>query len=217
MKNRRRASYPLNEVASARPSIPEKFCPEEPLQNSKTSRLEELIICVAGGDESCFEELYDLLVPRIFGLIYRLITDRDHAEEVTQEVFLEIWQKAATYQGSASSVSTWVTMVAHRRAVDRIRSVQSSLNRDIAQGKLGFTETYEHVHQTVQQHLDHDEVQSALATLSPEHRSIIELSYFGGLTHHQIADNLNLPLGTVKSRMRAALSKLRLALGDTDD
>lgn len=192
----------------------QEFSPVEQAMSTPDARsLEELIACIATGNEGCFEEVYDALAPFIFSLIWRITRNRVHAEEVTQEVFLEIWQKAPTYTRSKGAARSWITVIAHRRAVDRVRSVQASYNRDIAQGSLEFQEVYEHVHETVNAHLDAENVARALSTLPANTVEIITLAYYGGLSQSDISRALNIPLGTVKSRMRAGLAQLRNTLG----
>ncbi|MBM7051717.1 sigma-70 family RNA polymerase sigma factor [Rothia sp. ZJ1223] len=175
-------------------------------------QLKELIACTATGSEECFERMYDQLAPYIYSLVWRVTRNQSHAEEVTQEVFLEVWQKAPLFDPAKGSARSWVMVIAHRRAVDRVRSVQASYNRDMSQGTAEFQEVYEHVHETVNSHLEAEHVAQALASLPVEYTEVITLAYFGGLTQRDIAGALNVPLGTVKSRTRAGLLALRTAL-----
>lgn len=182
------------------------------VRSADSDELRDLIACIATGDERCFEQVYDRLAPYIYALIWRIVRSSAHAEEVTQEVFLEVWQKAPTFDANRGSARSWVTVIAHRRAVDRVRATQASYNRDLTQGSLDFQEVYEHVHETVSAHLDAEQVGAALTTLAPEQAEVITLAYFGGLSQSDIAGSLGIPLGTVKSRMRAGLTALRVAL-----
>ena len=108
-------------------------------------RLTALMECAAAGNEHCFEALYDALVPRLYALINRILHNRTHAEEVTQEVFLEIWQKAPLYRAERGTVLSWAATIAHRRAVDRVRSVAASTERDFTRGLEEYRESYHHV------------------------------------------------------------------------
>jgi hypothetical protein len=96
--------------------------------------LQNLMECASNGNQNCFEQLYDALVPRIYGLVQRILRNVAHAEEVTQEVFLEVWQKAPQYDSTRGAVGSWVTVIAHRRAVDRVRAAQSASERDMRMG-----------------------------------------------------------------------------------
>lgn len=185
---------------------------QQAVSSTDEDHLHELIACIATGNEGCFEQVYDQLAPYIYSLIWCIIRNRAHAEEVTQEVFLEIWQKAPTYDRTRGSARSWIAVIAHRRAIDRVRATQASYNRDLAQGSLDFQETYEHVHETVNATIEAENVAQALSALAPEHAEIITLAYYGGLSQRAIAESLDLPLGTVKSRMRAGLSSLRVTL-----
>lgn len=176
---------------------------EEPL------RLRALIGCAASGNEHCFEALYDALVPRLYALIGKVLNNRAHAEEVTQEVFLEIWQKAAQYSPERGTVLSWAATIAHRRAVDRVRSVASSAERDMKRGIAHFQESYDDVHEKAETAWNVREVQAALAGIAPEQAYLIMLAYFNGKSQREIAEETGIPLGTVKTRIRAGMQKLR--------
>ncbi|WP_238147617.1 MULTISPECIES: sigma-70 family RNA polymerase sigma factor [Micrococcaceae] len=180
---------------------------------SEHDLLEALMGCASRGNQNCFERLYDLLVPRIYGLVQRILRNRSHAEEVTQEVFLEVWQKAPQYDPSRGAVGSWVTVIAHRRAVDRVRATQSAWDREMRTGKTEFRETYEHVESTVQQSLESESVHAALSRVPQTQVEVMTLAYFGGLSQSKIATMLEIPLGTVKTRMRQGLKRLRSELG----
>ncbi len=183
------------------------------LLEDQADRLVALMDCSSAGVRGCFEALYDELVPHLYAVALAVLRNQAHAEEVTQEVFLEIWQKAPSYDRSKGSVKTWALTLARRRSIDRVRAVEASSQRDLAQGVKEFTSVYEHVDAAVQAHLDREELGRALADLEADQAQLLRLAYFGGLTQRELAQHLGLPLGTVKSRMRQTLLALRKTLG----
>lgn len=175
--------------------------------------LEVLVARVSRGDEAAFAALYEKLSSRVFGLVRHLLRDDAQSEEVTQEIFVEAWQNASRYDPSRASVTTWLMTIAHRRAVDRIRSSQASRLRDLKVGIENFQEAYEPVEASAILHDESHRVMNALRELSEEQRLVIQLAYFGGLTHVEVAEHLQLPLGTVKTRIRDGMQKLRSLMG----
>lgn len=167
---------------------------------------------VAARDGVAFTRLFEVYAPAALGLLHRILGRRAEAEEVLQEVFLQVWTQADRYDGSRSSARGWILMLARSRALDRIRRRESSRRReeaageeaDVAEAPLG-TERLESVERR-------RKVSSALGVLSPDQRRCIELAFFEGLTHTQIAERLEAPLGTVKSRILLGMNKLRQAL-----
>lgn len=174
---------------------------------------EELIQSIASGDEAAFEALYDDVSARVFGLIRRVLRDESQCEEVLQEVFVEVWQQAARYDADRGRAVSWIMVMAHRRAVDRVRASQSSRDRDLRQGAKEFEESYDDVQDTVETRLEGERVQSALQNLSDAQRKAIELAYYGGYTHQEVAKLLEVPVGTVKTRIRDGMIRLRDQLG----
>nr|WP_233197803.1 sigma-70 family RNA polymerase sigma factor [Cryobacterium sp. Y57] len=174
---------------------------------------EELLVQVARGDQSAFGELYDQIAPRVLGLVKRLLVDHAQSEEVTQEIFLEIWQSAARYESSRGGASTWILTMAHRRAVDRIRSSQAGRDRDTKIGIRDLAVAYDHVAETVEVRIEHERVEKAMTRLTQLQRQAVSLAYYGGLSHSEVADMLQIPLGTVKTRLRDGLIRLRDELG----
>ncbi|WP_430593412.1 ECF RNA polymerase sigma factor SigK [Humidisolicoccus flavus] len=167
------------------------------------------------GDQAAFAELYDAVSARVFGLVKRLLVDRAQAEEVTQEVFLEIWQSAAKFNEQKGNAVSWMLTIAHRRSVDRIRSSQASHDRDLAVGVRDIEAPRDGVSELAELRIEHERVLQALATLSATHREAISLAYYGGLSQSEVAERLSVPLGTVKTRVRDGLARLREALGVT--
>lgn len=174
---------------------------------------DELLVDVAGGDRDAFSALYDLLSPRVFGIAKRVLRDSAQAEEVTQEVMLEVWRQAARFDSSRGSAATWVTTMAHRRAVDRVRSAQAASDRDERSALRQDLPSYDVVAEEVVQRLEEQQVRAALNNLTDLQREAVTLAYFGGYTYREVAVILDVPLGTVKTRLRDGLIRLRDAMG----
>ena len=179
----------------------------------KTATKENLLAQIAGGDQAAFSALYDDFSPRVFGLIRRLLVDHSQAEEVTQEVFLEIWQNASRYERSKGGASTWILTMAHRRAVDRIRSSQAGRDRDVKIGIRDFVSDYDNVADTVETTIEHERVKEAMSQLTELQRQAVSLAYYGGYSHSEVAAMLSVPIGTVKTRLRDGMIRLRDELG----
>jgi RNA polymerase sigma-70 factor (ECF subfamily) len=173
----------------------------------------DLLARVAEGDQAAFGELYDQLAPRVLGLVRRLLKDFAQSEEVTQEVFLEIWQTATRYDPNKGGASTWVLTMAHRRAVDRVRSSQSTRVRDTKIGIRDFPTEYDSVAESVEINVEHERVKKALSRLTELQRQAITLAYYGGFSHNEVAEQLHIPVGTVKTRLRDGMIRLRDELG----
>ncbi len=174
---------------------------------------EELLGLVAIGDQKAFAALYDEISPRVFGLIRRLLVDHAQSEEVTQEVFLEIWTNATRYEPSKGGASTWILTMAHRRAVDRIRASQAGRDRDVKIGIRDYVGEYDNVSETVELTIEHERVKKAMAQLTELQRQAVTLAYYGGYSHSEVAAMLKVPIGTVKTRLRDGMIRLRDELG----
>jgi RNA polymerase sigma-70 factor (ECF subfamily) len=179
---------------------------------------EELMQLVGDGEARAFEVVFDRHGGASFSLAYRICGRRAMAEDAVQEAFLSLWRSGARYESTRGSVRSWVLAVVHHRAIDALRRGMVRDGRDV--GEEGIAERVAASDSTECEVLRRDEahtVHGALATLPPEQRAVIELAYFGGFTHVQIAEMLELPVGTVKGRMRLGLTKLRLALGAPEE
>lgn len=174
---------------------------------------EDLMLEIANGNESAFEAFYDTLSPHVFGLTRRILKDQAQSEEVTQEVFVEAWQLAARFDSAKGRAITWLLTLAHRRAVDRVRASQASKDRDLRQGIKEFQEAYDNVEETAIQHDESRRVREAMERLSDMQRDAIQLAYFGGYTHLEVAELLKIPVGTAKTRIRDGMTKLRDLMG----
>jgi RNA polymerase sigma-70 factor, ECF subfamily len=193
---------------------PRRASGEEPRgRDPQGAELVELMAKSALGDHGAFAELYDLTVRRIHGVVLRVLRSPEHAEEVTQEVYVEVWQQSARYTPAKGSVLAWIATMAHRRAVDRVRSVSSEVTRDHKYAYESVDPEVDRVWDRVAQNHDVDRVRAAMQALTPIQREALTLAYFDGLTQSQIAEQLDLPLGTVKTRIRDALKKLAETLG----
>jgi RNA polymerase sigma-70 factor (ECF subfamily) len=174
--------------------------------------LGQLLAASSRADEAAFAMLYDRVAPRVFGLVRTVVRDPALAEEVTQEVFLEIWQQCARFAPGRGSALSWMLTIAHRRAVDRVRAVEAATRRDQDQAghqDVDFDATAEQAHQG----LEAQRVRRAMGSLTPVQRGALELAYFRGYTHAEVAQLLDLPLGTAKTRIRDGLIRLRDTLG----
>lgn len=171
----------------------------------------DLIRC-GRGDQAAFGALYDQLAPFVYGVILRVVRDPFQAEEVTQEVFVELWRIAPRFDGQKGSVKAWAATVAHRRAVDRVRSEQSARDRLEHESQKRVTEI-DVVVETVEATFDQVRVRRALAQLTPGQREAVELAYFGAHTYREVAALLNVAEGTIKSRIRDGMIRLRDELG----
>ena len=175
--------------------------------------LAELLKLCGRGDQSAFARLYDAVSSRVHGMAVRVVRDPAQAEEVAQEAFMEIWKNSGRFDPAKGSPLGWLLTIVHRKAVDRVRSAEASTRRD---------QTYHHQNQPV----DHDStaeaaqasmearrVRGALQSLTTVQREALELAYFGGYTHTEVATMLDLPVGTAKTRIRDGLIRLRDNMG----
>ena len=175
--------------------------------------LADLLWASARGDEGAFAELYDAVAARVHGLVLRVVRDRAQSEEVTQEVFLDIWRTSSRFDPAVGSPIGWILTIAHRKAVDRVRSAQASTNREDVYGSRNQDRAFDQTAETVERRLDAQRVQHALDSLTETQRGAVELAYLGGYTHTEVAGLLGVPLGTAKTRIRDGLIRLRDTLG----
>ena len=186
----------------------------EPVELQPQATPERFAILAArvasGRDRTAFAELYDHFAPRILGYLLRLGLDRGSAEELTQEVMVVLWQKASLFDPSKSSLSTWLFRVARNRRIDAQRRDRSG--RIDPDDPFFHPEASEPADQTVDAGRRDERIRSAMADLPEEQRSLVKLAFFDGLSHSEIATKTDLPLGTVKSRIRLAFARLRKAV-----
>jgi RNA polymerase sigma-70 factor (ECF subfamily) len=184
-----------------------------PDEQSRAGRQQLLIERVGQGDRAAFGELYDEMAPRVLGLVTRLLRDPSQSEEVTQEIFLEIWQTAPRFDPNKGGAATWILTMTHRRAVDRVRASQASRDRDVKIGIRDIDADYDHVAESVEVRIEHERVEKAMARLTDTQRQAITLSYYGGYSNSEVAEILSVPLGTIKTRIRDGMIRLRDELG----
>jgi RNA polymerase sigma-70 factor (ECF subfamily) len=177
--------------------------------------IESLLRDVAEGNRAAFAEMYDRISSRVMGLVTRLLRDRAQSEEVTQEVFLEIWQQASKFDAARGSGMAWVLTMAHRRAIDRIRASQKSHERDLKIGIRDMERDFDSVSESVEIRVENERVKNAMSRLTSLQREAVILAYYGGYSHNEMADILGIPLGTVKTRLRDGMIRLRDELGVT--
>jgi RNA polymerase sigma-70 factor (ECF subfamily) len=165
-----------------------------------------LVIAAADGDRDALAELYDRHAGTMLGVGLRIVRDRGEAEEILHDVFLEAWKRAGDYDPARGTVRTWLMLRMRSRCLDHIKSAAKSRTRTAGSSLDGLAGTIEHGGAA---HADGQRVRTALEDLSGEQRTILELGYFGGLSCSEIAAHLGIPIGTVKSRLHAALERLR--------
>jgi RNA polymerase sigma-70 factor, ECF subfamily len=176
---------------------------------SASEGLASVMLRVSQGDQSAFGEFYDSTSRSVYGIVLRVLRDPAQAEEVAQEVYLEAWRSAQRYDAAQGSPAAWINTIAHRRAVDRVRAVERSAERDHRHALEESGQMAPDVSDVVVARNEGDRVRRALALLPEPQRVALALAYFDGCTQREVADILNVPLGTVKTRTRDALRKLR--------
>ncbi len=173
--------------------------------------LGDLLARVARGDQAAFEAVYDGVAPAVFGLVRRVVRDPAQSEEVTQDVLLEVWRTASRFEAAKGSATTWVMTLAHRRAVDRVRSAQAATERETRAAAAEADP--EDVAEAALDRIERERVRRCLGSLTELQRQAVTLAYYRGYTYQQVAGLLGVALGTVKTRMRDGLIRLRDCMG----
>ncbi len=179
------------------------------------AHIDGLLSRVALGDHTAFRQLYDRISPRVYGLIRRTLVDDGQSQEVTQDVFLEVWQSASQFDPSRGCALSWIMIRAHGRAVDCVRASQASRDRDLRIGVRDCEVHFDPVSEAGELSAETARVTIAMARLTPIQRDAISMTYFEGLTGPELASRLEIPVSTLKSRLREALIRLRDELGIT--
>jgi RNA polymerase sigma factor (sigma-70 family) len=190
-------------------SAPETGVPQTQVRSDK-----DLAAALVGGDPSALKEIYDRFNRAVYGVAYRVTTDPTHAEDVVQEVFVALWQKPEAYDPSRGSLGTWLTSTSHHKSVDLVRREESlRRRRDLVavevQQELRDEQFAEPVDDQANERWQAERIRRALADLPEAQRQAMVLAYFGGYTQREVAAVTGVPLGTVKTRMLAAMRKMR--------
>jgi RNA polymerase sigma-70 factor (ECF subfamily) len=178
-----------------------------PGESEDTDLLDKLIVTVARGESGAFDALFRYLSGPVYRTALTVLRDPAHAEEVTQEVLIEIWRTAGRFDPDRGSAAAWALTIARRRAIDRVRSTTADTDRE--RRNVGALVSWDQVSETVEDILDRERLTSSMDRLSDPQREAIMLAYYGGHTHNEIAGILGVAVGTVKSRIRIGLAKLR--------
>jgi RNA polymerase sigma-70 factor (ECF subfamily) len=193
-------------VPSLRRSRPE-------LSQDAPATLDDLVMRVARGDTAAFEAVYDRLADVVFGVIRRVLRDPAQSEEVAQEVLVEVWRTATRFDPDKGSASTWVLTMAHRRAIDRVRSAQAAHDREERVALRDHVPAFDEVAERVEHNLEQEQVRRCLSNLTELQRESVTLAYYGGYTYREVGELLEVPLATVKTRLRDGLIRLRDCMG----
>nr|WP_240926587.1 sigma-70 family RNA polymerase sigma factor [Rhodococcus kroppenstedtii]NIL79228.1 hypothetical protein [Rhodococcus kroppenstedtii] len=180
---------------------------------AEADELRSLLSATATGDQAAFGRLYDLTSSRVYGMVLRVLRDPGFSEETTQEVFLQIWRSADRYDPAQGSPLAWMMTLAHRRAVDRVRSEQSGTDREALYGSKAHNPAHDEVLESVTQTLESEAVVRCLASLTETQRESVRMAYYNGWTYREVAERLGVAVPTVKSRIRDGLIKLQKCLG----
>ncbi len=175
--------------------------------------LAELLKRSGRGDEAAFAELYDATSARAYGLAVRVVRNPSQAEEVMQEAFLELWRTASRFDSAKGSAVSWILTLVHRKSVDRIRSAEASTRRDTVWHHGSQDVEHDSTAEAAQASMEARRVRQALDSLTEVQREALELAYFKGYTHTEVAAMLDLPVGTAKTRIRDGLIRLRDTMG----
>lgn len=194
---------------------PDRSDPDQVIGESSGSvpDLAGLLKRIAQQDQGAFAEFYAQTSRRVYGLARRVLIDPELSEDTTQEVYLQVWNMADRFNADAGSPMAWLMTLAHRRAVDRVRSEQSSTDREARYGAAMQVKDHDDVVDTVTQRLEAEAVVQCLETLTDTQKESVRLAYYGGLTYREVAEKLGVAVPTIKSRIRDGLIRLKTCLG----
>ncbi|MFF4249050.1 ECF RNA polymerase sigma factor SigK [Streptomyces sp. NPDC001822] len=175
--------------------------------------LDQLMVSAAAGNRDDFAKVYDTVAGPVTGLVRRVLRDSAQSEEVTQDVLLEVWRTSKRFRPERGSAMTWIMTLAHRRAVDRVRASQASQDRERRAAALVTATPFDEVSEQVEARMEWQRVRRCIRGLTDIQRESVVLAYYGGFTYKEIAQLLSVPLGTVKTRLRDGMIRLRDCLG----
>ncbi|BBZ64527.1 sigma-70 family RNA polymerase sigma factor [Mycolicibacterium monacense] len=178
-----------------------------------TTDLDVLLRQVAERDVDAFAALYDRTRSRVYGMVTRVLRDPGYSEETTQDIYLQVWRSAGSYDPKAGSPMAWLLTLAHRRAVDRVRSEEAASQRESRYGAASVDPPVDHVADSVILLDERRRVVDCMGSLSDLQREAIQLAYYEGLTYVQVSERLSANLATIKSRMRDGIRGLKNCLG----
>jgi RNA polymerase sigma-70 factor (ECF subfamily) len=193
--------------------VPSLRRPRPQLGDDGPATLDDLVLRVARGDSAAFEAVYERMADVVFGVIRRVLRDPAQSEEVAQEVLVEVWRTATRFDPDKGSASTWVLTMAHRRAIDRVRSAQAAHDREARVAHRDHVPAFDQVAEQVETRLEQEQVRRCLGNLTDLQRESVTLAYYGGYTYREVGELLEVPLGTVKTRLRDGLIRLRDCMG----
>ncbi|WP_406393158.1 sigma-70 family RNA polymerase sigma factor [Streptomyces sp. NBC_00887] len=182
-------------------------------QQTEEPDLDQLMLWTAEGDREAFTGVYDRAAGPVMGLVHRVLRDPAQSEEVVQDVLLEVWRTSGRFKPDRGSAMTWIMTLAHRRAVDRVRAAQAGADRERKAALMNSGTPFDEVTERVETHLEWQQVRRCVRALTDIQRESVTLAYYGGLTCKEVAQSLSVPLGTVKTRLRDGLIRLRDCLG----
>jgi RNA polymerase sigma-70 factor (ECF subfamily) len=195
------------------PSAPGPVEPGSLEHHESALDLDAMLTRVARGDQAAFEVVYDRMAGPVYGLIRKVLRDPAQSEEVSQEVLLEVWRTAARFDAARGSAASWVLTIAHRRAVDRVRSETASAEREQRSAAIPAPAAADEVAETVEASLEAERVRRCLDGLTELQREAVTLAFYKGYSYPQVAALLDVALGTIKTRIRDGLIRMRDCLG----
>lgn len=181
--------------------------------SDERTQLAQLLARTGRGDQEAFAQFYQLTARRVFGMAKRVLVDSELSEDATQEVYLQVWKAAGKYESSSGSPLAWLMTIAHRRAVDKVRSEQSSSDREARFGANSHVVEHDEVVEAVTERIEAEAVVDCLKTLTDTQQESVRLAYYGGLTYREVAERLDVATPTIKSRIRDGLLRLKTCLG----
>ncbi len=176
-------------------------------------QLDDLLVRVGEGDSAAFDDLHSITNRQLSGVVLKILRGASHAEEVTQELYLQIWSQASRFEPQKGTARAWMTTMARRRAIDRVRTVQAAVVRESRYTAGQHVRDIDDVWERVSDRIDAEAVRSAVLNLSPKQRQAVVMAYLEGRTAVDIASAIDVAVGTVKTRTRDGLTNLRAQLG----